>query len=211
MIVPVYNKEKYLRECIDSILKQTYKNIEVIIIDDGSKDASGLICDEYEKRDRRIKVFHRKNCGVSSARNLGIEKSTGSWIAFIDADDWIEKNFIEELINCAKKENSDICICGYNRVSNNKIEIINKLEQIESYNSYKYLIKTLNPQTGFGFCHMRIIKKDIIGNLHFDEKLPVAEDAIFNIQISFKINKAVYCAKNLYNYRINSESVVKKF
>ena len=211
VIVPVYNVEKYLRECIDSIIRQTYKNIEIILIDDGSKDSSGQICDEYTKKDKRIKVIHQENRGVSSSRNLGIKKSNGKWITFVDSDDWLEDNFIEVLFNIAKRENADISISGYNRVQNSKIEKINISTEIQEYNSYEYLIKTLNPQTGLGFCHMRLIRKAVINNIQFDENLPVAEDALFNMQISTKINKAIHSNKNLYNYRNNSESVVKKY
>lgn len=94
VIVPVFNTEKYLRLCVESILAQTYTNIEVLLIDDRSKDASGKICDEYALKDKRVKVFHKLNGGVSSARNFGLERATGKWITFVDSDDYIEKDYL---------------------------------------------------------------------------------------------------------------------
>ena len=94
IIVPVYNSEKYVSVCIESILKQTYQNIEVILVDDGSTDESGKVCDEFEQADHRVRVFHKKNGGVSSARNLGIEKCRGRYVTFIDSDDFVSEDFI---------------------------------------------------------------------------------------------------------------------
>ena len=95
IIVPVYNAEKFLRRCIDSILAQTYTDFELLLIDDGSKDSSGSICDKYAAKDERIRVFHKENGGVSSARNLGLDHAQGEWVTFVDADDYIEENFLK--------------------------------------------------------------------------------------------------------------------
>jgi len=211
VIVPVYNVEKYIRKCIDSIIGQTYKNLEIIVVDDGSLDESGKICDEYAKKDNRIKVIHKENSGVSSARNIGIENSTGKWIAFVDSDDWIEKKYFEELLKVAVENDAEVVLCGYNRITVNKIEkIYNSGELIED-TSREFLIKTLNPQTGYGFCHMKLYKKSIIKNNLFDITLKVGEDALFNEKIALNITKACFLEKSLYNYRINSNSVVRKF
>ena len=94
VIVPVYNVEKYLNRCVESIMNQTYKNLQIILIDDGSNDRSGKICDEYAEKDKRIEVIHKENAGVSAARNKGLDKAKGEWITFVDADDWIEKTFV---------------------------------------------------------------------------------------------------------------------
>src|SRR5690606_27273688 len=93
VIIPVYNAEKYLRECIDSVLAQTFDDFELLLINDGSTDGSGKICDEYAQKDARVKVFHKENGGVSSARNLGLDNAKGEWITFIDSDDWIGENY----------------------------------------------------------------------------------------------------------------------
>ena len=111
IIVPVYRTEKYLRECIDSILNQTYRNLEVLLIDDGSPDKSGEICEAYASKDNRIRVFHTINKGLSSARNLGLMNAEGEFIGFVDSDDWIEPNMYEALFKAIQKTDSDICMC----------------------------------------------------------------------------------------------------
>lgn len=211
IIVPVYNVEKYLNKCIDSIISQTYKNLEIILVDDGSPDNCGTICDEYADRDNRIKVIHKENGGVSSARNIGIKKSNGNWIVFVDADDWIEESYCKNMLNTAMQNEADVVLCGYNRVVGNKIEKIDILKDTCKYDSHEYLIKTLNPQTGFGFVSRKIIKKDIIKEIEFDTEIEVGEDALFNIMMSKNIKKAIVLDEILYNYRINENSVVKRF
>lgn len=210
-IVPVYNVENYLKQCLESIINQTYQHLEIILIDDGSLDNSGKICDEFASRDARIKVFHKKNEGVSSARNTGIENASGKWIAFIDSDDWIEKEYFETMMNYAKSEDASVVLCAYNKIWGNEVEKINVNSEKKEYNANEYLIKTLNPQTGFGFCHMKLIKKECIGDLRFNQNLVVGEDALFNIQLSKNIKKAFFCDSEIYNYRNNSNSVVKRY
>lgn len=111
VIVPVYNVEEYLDDCMESIVSQTYNNLEIILIDDGSTDLSGEKCDEWKKRDDRIIVIHQKNKGISATRNIGIDKSVGEWIAFIDSDDAVEEEYIEKLLFCCKKWNATISCC----------------------------------------------------------------------------------------------------
>lgn len=119
VIVPVYNVEKYLSKCIDSILEQTYKNLEIILIDDGSTDNSGLICDKYAEKDTRIKVIHKKNGGLSDARNKGIEASTGKYIMFVDSDDYIKNTMISAMYNHIISDNTDMVICRFVHVDEN--------------------------------------------------------------------------------------------
>lgn len=211
IIVPIYNVEKYLNKCIESIVNQTYENIEIILIDDGSNDNSGIICDEYAKKDNRIIVVHKENGGVSSARNKGLKIAKGEWISFVDADDWIEQIFCQTLLNKVTQEQADIALCGYNRITDSRIEKINANNQEVFLNSNEYLVKSLNPQTGFGFCHMKLIKKEVLKSISFNERIEVGEDALFNIQLSTYIKKAVFLKQPLYNYRINNQSVVKRY
>ena len=110
IIVPVYNVEKYLSTCVESILSQTFNNWELILINDGSTDYSGIICDEYKKKDTRIKVFHTENKGVSAARNIGLKNAIGEWIAFIDSDDYMEKNWLEVVSMTIKKYKAELYI-----------------------------------------------------------------------------------------------------
>lgn len=113
IIVPVYNVEPYLRKCLDSIIGQTYRDLEILVIDDGSTDQSGKICDEYAERDERIKVFHTENRGLSAARNLGLDEATGEWIGFVDSDDWIESDMYEVLLKKAEETGADVVECGW--------------------------------------------------------------------------------------------------
>ena len=116
VIVPVYNVEKYLRQCLDSIVAQTYRDLEIILVDDGSIDASGAICDEYAVRDSRIKVVHQPNRGLSSARNTGLDLVSGEYTFFIDSDDWIHEKALERLLLAQAKTNADLVLCNYQRV-----------------------------------------------------------------------------------------------
>ena len=111
VIVPVYNVEKYLDKCIQSILGQTYSNIELLLIDDGSTDSSGAICDKYVTQDSRVRVFHKSNEGVSAARNWGLDNAKGEWIAFVDADDWIDSDMYERMYNAAVQNQTDMVSC----------------------------------------------------------------------------------------------------
>ena len=211
VIVPVYNVEKYLNQCVDSILEQTYRNMEIFLVDDGSSDLSSSICDEYEKKDNRVKAIHKQNGGVCSARNTALQQAKGDWIAFIDSDDWIEKNYLEELINCAKVNNAEIALCGYNRVTGNKKESINNSGNTIVLNSREFLIMLLNPQTGYGFSHMKIYKSECIKHTLFNTDLKVGEDALFNEQIVPYVTKVCLLEKSLYNYRISLNSLVRKY
>ena len=113
VIVPVYNVEQYLPKCIDSILAQTYENLEIILVEDGTKDSSGVICDEYAAKDARIRVIHKENGGLSSARNAGMEIARGEYFGFVDSDDWIEPEMYENLMALAQKYDADVFVKGY--------------------------------------------------------------------------------------------------
>ena len=119
IIVPVYKVENEIDRCIQSILNQTYTSIEIILVDDGSPDKCPQICDKYAKQDKRIKVIHKENGGLSDARNVGLDMAKGEYIAFIDSDDWVEDSFIEQLLTNLISTNSDISICGYTLVNEN--------------------------------------------------------------------------------------------
>lgn len=209
VIVPVYNVEKYIKKCLDSIIAQTYTNLEIILIDDGSKDDSGKICDEYAKKDNRIVIIHKRNCGVSASRNSGLKMSRGQYISFIDADDWIELNYYEKMMQICINQKTDIVQCSYNRVSENKKEEIKLKKGI--YDSKEYLIMSLSPQTAIGFCHMKVYNKHILRDILFDEDLMVGEDALFNERIAKNTIKISIIEDTLYNYRINQQSVTKKY
>ena len=115
VIVPVYNAEKYLHRCIDSILAQTFSDFELLLIDDGSKDNSGRICDEYAAKDSRIRVFHKKNGGVSSARNMGLDNAKGDWITFVDSDDWVKQDYLYSMIS---QPDADLIMSSFDIIEN---------------------------------------------------------------------------------------------
>lgn len=211
VIIPVYKVEEYLDKCVSSVIEQTYKNLEIILVDDGSPDNCPKMCDDWAKKDNRIKVIHKKNGGVSSARNIGIKESKGKWITFIDSDDWVETTFIYDLYRVSINEKCDIALSGYNRVVGVNSEEINANGELTKYTPLEFLTNVLNPQTGFGFCHMKLIRTECIKNVRFDEELKVTEDAFFNLQLVDNINNVCLLNKALYNYRINENSVVKKF
>lgn len=173
VIVPIYMVEKYLNKCVDSIINQTYKNLEIILVDDGSKDNCGNICEEYKKKDERIIVIHKQNGGLSSARNVGIEKSNGNFITFIDSDDYISKDYIEYLYNGLKKYNLDIIITNLKKVygKNNDTKQVNidkadDINIIDSLTALEYLIyqkKIDCSATG------KLFKREIIKDIRFPE------------------------------------------
>ena len=123
VVVPVYNVEKYLRECVESILRQTFDDFELILVDDGSKDSSGAICDEYAATDNRIKVIDKENEGQAIARNLGIKIAKGEYLGFVDSDDWVDEEYFENLYESAQRNNCDIACAGFKRCKPNKTKI----------------------------------------------------------------------------------------
>lgn len=132
VIIPIYNVEKYLSDCVESVLKQTYTDLEIILVDDGSQDASGQICDDYAKQDSRVQVIHKKNGGLSSARNAGIDQATGQYFFFLDSDDWIAENALELLYKEIKSTGSDLALCNMQYVD----EQGKNLENQSAYRAY---------------------------------------------------------------------------
>lgn len=179
IIVPVYNKEKYVKACLNSLVKQTYKDIEIIVIDDGSKDKSLKICEEIAKKDNRISVYSKENAGVASARNMGIEKAKGDRIAFIDADDYVKENYIETLA----QYNEDLVGCSYIMVDDEKVKygdrtelLCNTPDEIRKECLKSKYAKLLVP------VYLKLFKRDIIeqNNLKFNIDLSFGEDASFS-------------------------------
>ena len=206
IIVPIYNVEKYLKKCIDSIINQTYTNLEIILVDDGSKDNSGKICDEYAKKDIRIKTIHKKNEGVSETRNVGLKVSTGEYIGFVDPDDYIEKDMYEVLIKNLEKENADISIISSYEVYENKI-IHNKKDGIYLVmNSEETIIK----MNSFGYFGVglwdKLYKKDLFKNLDFP-KGKKSEDWYIIYKLIDKARKIVYDSIPKYYYYQRNGSI----
>lgn len=204
IIVPVYNVEKYISKCLDSIVNQIYRNIEVIVVNDGSTDKSGLICDEYAEKYNNIKVFHKENEGVSSARNLGIDNASGEYIAFVDPDDYIDKNMYEILYKEIIKSKSDIAMCSFFYVKESEVIytgnkektiILSKEEVI-----YKYF-NGVNPFSG-SFLWNKLFRRELFRDIRLDTRLIIQEDTEVLLRIFDRINSLVYIDRPLYFYLI---------
>ncbi|MBQ7759550.1 MAG: glycosyltransferase family 2 protein [Acidaminococcaceae bacterium] len=210
IIVPVYNVELYLEKCILSLINQTYKNIEIILIDDGSTDKSGKICDEYCQRDNRIKVFHNKNNGVSHARNYGINNSCGDYIAFVDSDDYVDKKYVERLIGGIETEEYDLVVCRYftiDYVRRKTIEHnINGTLTNKFYDDYSKIVNFIGGPV------FKIYKSSIIkhNKLNFPENMSYSEDRVFNNKFFRYVNKYKFIDEALYYYSSRDNNSLSK-
>lgn len=214
IIVPVYNVEQYLSKCIDSIINQTYKNLEIILIDDGSTDKSGEICDKYKNEDKRIIVIHQLNGGVSAARNTGIGVAKGKYILFIDSDDWIEKDYVSSLFTYAGDDT--IVCCGYKRIFDDKIiensvkkfTELNKVEflnLLQDYELEKHKKPVVNP-IGNYMCN-KIYPAQLFRSIRFPIGY-VYEDAFISIRLFSQISKFIVLPEAGYNYVVRNDSIV---
>lgn len=207
IIIPVYKVEKYLEKCIQSVINQTYKNIQIILVDDGSPDNCGKICDEYAKKDHRIEVIHKSNGGLSDARNKGLEIAKGEYIGFVDSDDYIESDMYEVLYNLLKQYNVDVSICNFYTVSQEKIAIKNADNGIKEYNRIEILKEILLDNNIQSYAWNKLYNKDL-----FDEiKYPVGkkyEDIGTTFYLLEKCNKVVVTGKPEYYYINRQDSIV---
>ena len=200
VLVPAYNVEKYIGKCIESILKQTHHNIEVVIVDDGSTDQTGNICDDWSKKDCRITVIHSKNGGLACARNVALPYSKGKYISFVDSDDCIRENFIEALLSVAEKEGSDIVACGVDTVNEDGFVIKEgtKSGEVVFYDTDGAF--TNIDKVKFE-CWNKIYRKEVIGNFRFKEGQR-HENIYFQHTVFFKAQKIAYVDLPLYRYLV---------
>ena len=210
IIIPVYNNEKYLEVCIESACNQSYSNLEIILVNDGSTDNSLNICKNYAEKDIRIKIIEKNNSGVSSARNVGLKKSTGEYILFLDSDDYIDTNMIKDMVYKIKKYDTDLVICGFIVFDQDKSikqsfgnELIQGKENIASF--YSKLNGRTNSPTNKLYKNNLITKK-------FDESLHLGEDLIFNLDYVESCYSLVCIDKCYYHYRRdNKNSITNNF
>ena len=214
IILPVYNAKKHIRKCIDSIVNQSYKEIELLLIDDGSTDGSEKMCDDYKKADNRIKVFHQKNAGVSAARNKGLDYSTGAYIMFIDSDDYLEAGALDQIVNIIVKDRPDIIKYNYYKQYDGfKIKYQFKCKTnclISKHNYSKYVYNLFFNSYDFNNVWNAVINRNIIKKIKFDEKLKFAEDKKFMSQAIINSNSLFVSNCYLYNYVINTEGAIRK-
>lgn len=206
VIIPAYNIEKYIGRCLDSVLSQIYENLEIIIVDDGSSDGTGNILDDYEKRDSRIKVIHKENGGVSSARNKGLDMAVGDYIGFVDGDDIIAPEMYETLVKLLEEEDADIAHCGYQMVFPDRVDYY--------YNTGKRKVQTtkeglkdllLGEIIEPGLVN-KLYKKSVIKNHRLDETVKINEDLLMNYQVFKDSKKSVYYDITPYSYMIRKSS-----
>lgn len=208
VIVPIYKVEKYLHRCVDSIINQTYTNLEIILVDDGSPDSCPKICDEYAKIDDRVKVIHKENGGLSDARNAGLKIATGDYIAFVDSDDWIHKDMYNILHKNIIEKNADIVECGVKKIS--KFE--NQFEEISDESFIKYtkenlmkdlICEDIVKQTVWN----KLYRKNVIKDFTF-EKGKVHEDEFWTYKVFDRCNILIHINADLYYYFQREDSIM---
>lgn len=225
IIVPVYNAEKYLEKSIESILNQTYPAWEMILIDNGSEDNSFRICQEYAKQDERILLLRQhQNRGVSVARNLALEKATGKYLTFLDADDWVEPDYLEQLIGTQKKNDADMLVCQYEKVydkdretiteegqndeSNTNLQNISASYEIKEYGRAEYLEQCL--LEGYTHCWGVLYKTALLEGIRFPAKITIGEDALFLIDAVLQAEKIAVTGYPGYKYYINENGAMNR-
>ena len=208
VIVPVYNCELYLEQCLGSIVGQRCQDFEVLLINDGSTDRSGSICDDFAARDARFRVTHKVNGGVSSARNLALKQVRGKYVVFIDADDYVEDSFLEKLLNAVAS--SDIAACAYDRVRPGFSQpfVLGRTGTLSLEALFEH---TLCTQWIGGGCCNKIFRADLIRELglSFDPRIAVGEDMLFLVQYYQRCRRAGYVSDVLYHYRFNEVSATE--
>lgn len=226
IIVPVYNVEKYLDRCMDSLLNQTLKEIEIIMIDDGSPDYSPVMCDQYAEKDNRVKVIHKKNAGLGFARNSGLEIATGEYVAFVDSDDFIDIDAFEKLYKAAvDNEKVDFVMCSYKRIIGDscieRFEDVSQEYVLEGKDCYNVLAGMigLDPNSEYTFRHNYSVWHGIYKNSIFmnkgirfySEREFISEDLIFHLDFIPLCGKIVIIPDPLYNYCLNENSLTTKY
>ena len=200
VIIPVYNAEVYLHRCVDSVLSQSFKDFELLLVDDGSVDSSADICDEYANGDERVRVFHKKNGGVSSARNLGLDNARGEWVVFVDADDWIVDNGFNVDYNILKE---DLILFPY---------YIYEIKDAISYIPTECYVSETSDDLKVFFCRYlhegflrtvwsKFFKRELIDSLRFDESIPIGEDHLFLLNYLCRIKTYRFISNPFYVYR----------
>lgn len=206
VIVPVYKVEPYLRKCLDSIVGQTYENLEIILIDDGSPDNCGAICDEYAARDERIKVIHQENGGVSSARNVGLNLATGEWIAWVDPDDWIETDMLQYLLEGALRYGADIAICGM-RKTGEYTSLVFQYKEERMLDREQALRELLENKSMTLSCCDKLTKRTLWEGLRFSD-LKIGEDLLAMGRLLDRADAVVCLPEIKYNYLTRPESAL---
>lgn len=211
VVVPVYNVEKYLKKCIESILRQSYDNFELIIVDDGSTDSSGKICDEIKSIDNRITVYHKENGGLSDARNYGIDRANGDYITFIDSDDYIHEDFLKTLVELVVKYNTDISIVGSVALEEGKsVNEINTNKIIEKCMNTEEALECMLLRRGFGIsAWSKLYKTDLFNDIRYPKGL-LYEDTYTTPYVIDKCDKIAYNSQKMYYWVQRQDSITHR-
>lgn len=207
IIVPIYNVEKYLQKCIQSIINQTYKNIEIILVDDGSKDNSGKICDEFKQIDNRIKVIHKENGGLSDARNAGLKIAKGEYIGFVDSDDYIAQDMFETLYKLAKENNADISIVSFYEIYNGKVIGVRDFKSLEEMDKIEAMKELLIDTKIQSYAWNKLFKKELFENIEFPTNKNF-EDIATTLLLFEKANKVMLLEDPKYYYVRRDNSII---
>lgn len=210
VIIPVYESEKYIEKCLQSVCKQTYQYLEIICVDDGSKDDSGRILDEMATIDKRIKVVHQKNNGESYARNVGLSLATGAWITFVDNDDWLDPDMYRQLIEAAHVYGSDIVCCSWFKESvDGSIRIVNKSDVAQKTFGRDEFLKYIyirDEYQGFAYMWDKLYRRELFKEVRFDESLRVGGDVLALAEIALRARRVTYLDEAFYHYLQRSDS-----
>ena len=207
IILPVYNVAAYLRQCLDSLLSQTYADLEIILVDDGSKDESGHICDEYARRDARVVVIHQENAGAANAKNTGLDRATGKYIAFMDSDDYAEPNWIETMVGAAERTGADVVECDFDRVFVNYSKTVNGYQEECLWTAEEYLGQYLSNWTCSLFCN-KLFRAALLSEVRFRWERRCIDDEFFTYKAVSKADKILRIPDVLYHYRQRASSAV---
>lgn len=208
IIIPVHNVEKYLGQCLDSVLSQTYKDLEIILVDDGSTDTSGQICDQYAKQDLRVCVIHQKNAGAANAKNTGLDKATGRYIAFADSDDYVEPNWIEKLVVTAETFNADVVECDFEKVYQSYGRVENHFsEKLAEFTAEGYLGQYLSNWTCSLFWN-KLFCAERLNGIRFRKERRCIDDEFFTYKAVTGARKIIRIQDVLYHYRQRASSAV---
>ena len=203
VIIPVYNAESTLRRCVDSVLAQTFTDFECLLINDGSKDKSGAICDEYARKDSRVKVFHKENGGVSAARNVGLDNARGEWVTFVDSDDYYDLKALDIYLKYTRMS-GDISIirAGYNSISALESTSIS-CNELSIFDCTGEVFSFIENTRYYGFLWNSLFRKNEIANLRFDDTINWSEDHIFSAMAVYNCKKIVFVPDIVYNHIIH--------
>lgn len=214
IIIPVYNVEEYLSTCLDSLIKQSYKNLEIILVDDGSLDQSPTICDDYEKRDSRIHVIHKRNQGVSEARNSGLQIASGDYIAFSDPDDWVEPIMIEQMVKGLEQRNADVIYCCFQIETEEggppkKNDVPEDIEGDKRDSIAKLFIDGYGTMVWNKLFRRNCIYHNVDDFIRFPKGMKCGEDEIWLLQVLQNVKRAVYLKDRFYHWRVRKESAYR--